>query len=146
MITGIEDIRKNALRLGACAKAKELGSIKEAVDLLLTPQGREFAMKTCFPDLATWRENPYEVDNTEMVLLDMGSDNYAENEDCIAVGNTTLEILFDNPDRLYHVMAMHGAKIIIKARNYAVVTVTNVRGKIRVINEDGTAVITEEKA
>lgn len=103
-------------------------------------------MKTCFPDLATWRENPYEVDNTEMVLLDMGSDNYAENEDCIAVGNTTLEILFDNPDRLYHVMAMHGAKIIIKARNYAVVTVTNVRGKIRVINEDGTAVITEEKA
>lgn len=144
-MTGINDIKAMALAYGACNKVLGITSIKEAVELLMTPQGREFAVKSGFPTLDTWRMHPYDVDRSEMVLLDMGVDNFSVNEDYIVVGNTSLEATFDCPDRLYYIIAMHGATVEIKASNYAVVTVTSINATVNIIN-DGTAKITVEQS
>ena len=141
---GIENIKRSAIGLGACNKVDSVNSIGDALALLMTPQGREFALKTGFPTLEIWRKNPYEVDRSEMVLLDMGLDNYSENEDYIVVGDTFLEATFDRPDKLYHIIAMHGAEVEIKASDYAVVTVTNINSTVRISN-DGTAIVTVEQ-
>ena len=144
-MTGINDIKKSALSLGACDKINDIRDIKDAIGLLLTPQGREFALHTGFPNLEVWRMHPYEVDRSEMVLLDMGVDNFSENEDYIVVGNTSLEAKFDSPDKLHHIIAMHGAEVEIKVSNYAVVTVTSINATVRITN-DGTAKVTVEQS
>lgn len=145
MTTGIEEIRNQALGLGACDKAKDIGSVKEAVDMLLTPQGREFAMKTGFPTLDAWRANARDVKALGYVFLDSGKASWF-NQDLIAVGNTDFELTLNGSGRLYKVIAMHGAKVTVTAKEYAVATVTSIDATVEVINEDGTAVITQEKA
>ncbi len=55
-MTGINDIKAMALAYGACNKVASLDSIGNALSLLMTPQGREFALKTGFPTYQVWRE------------------------------------------------------------------------------------------
>ena len=141
---GIDDIQKSALSLGACDLVKFLNSIEDAVELLMTPQGREFALKTGFPTLEVWRANAEKVNATPRVFLDTLNVNVG-NHDCVAIGNTKLHVNLNGVDQLYHVIAMHGAEVEINASNYAVVTVTSIKATVRITN-DGTANVTVEQS
>lgn len=150
-MTGINDIKEKALELGACDKVISITSISDAVKLLLTPQGREFALKTGFPTYEAcrkvWDELPEDEDtqiNGIHFLVDSVK-TILHNEDCIAVGISNLLVDFNRPDRLHHVIAMHGAKVEVHASNYAVVTVTNIGSTVRISN-DGTAHVIVEQS
>ena len=146
----IDDIKELARTYGACNKVESINSIADAVGLLLTPQGREFALKTGFPTYEVWREVwdllPADeepringihilVDSVRMIM---------HNEDAIVVGLSKLLVDFNRPDKLHHVIAMHGAEVEIQASNHSVITVTNVGAKVSVIN-DGSAIVNIEK-
>lgn len=150
-MTGINEIKAIALAYGACEKVSSISSINEALSLLMTPQGREFALKTGFPSYDICRKVrdklPEDEDtriNGIHVLVDTVK-TILHNEDCIAVGITNLTVDFNRPDKLHHVIAMHGAKVEIHASNYAVVTVTNINGDVK-ITTDGTAKVTVEQS
>ncbi len=141
-MTDINDIKKSALALGACDKINDVRSITDAINLLQTAQGREFAVKTGFPSLEAWRSVADKIDMLD-VFVDCGE---AEVSDCdfIAVGNSQVKASFSSPDQLFHVIAMHGAKVEIEAKRYSVIIITNVDGDV-VCNNDGTAIISFEQ-
>ena len=143
-MTGNNDIRRLAIALGACDKVESIKSVSDAVDLLMTPQGREFALKTGFPTLEVWRANVEKVNATPRVFLDTLNVNVG-NHNCVAIGNTKLHVNLNGVDQLYHVIAMHGAEVEINASNYAVVTVTSIKATVRITN-DGTAKVTVEQS
>ena len=150
-MTGIEEIKKSALALGACGKVESINSIEEAVKLLMTPQGREFAVKTGFPTLDTWQEVWDKMPEDEeprisgvYILVDSVK-AILHNEDCIVVGKSKLSVDFNKPDKLHYIIAMHGATVEINASNYAVVTVSSINATVK-INNDGTAIVTVEQS
>ena len=150
-MTEIDYIKKDALKLGACEKVESINSVSDAVALLMTPQGREFALNTGFPTLDTWQKVWDNISEDEepringiYILLDSVR-VILHNVDCIVVGNSKLAVDFNKPDKLHHIIAMHGAEVEIKASDYAVVTVTSINATVK-INNDGTAKVTMEKS
>ena len=141
---GINDIKKSALALGACNKVESIKSVSDAVDLLMTPQGREFAIKSGYPTLPVWEANEMEAVATGKVLINAGL-VVSSDPDIVVVGSSTVKYLADSPDYLHHVIAMHGAKVIVDARNYAVVSVTAIDATVEVSN-DSTAKVTVEQS
>ncbi len=140
---GIEEIKKTALELGACGKINDVSTIKEAINLLQTPQGKEFALKTGFPDIETWRRNMVAANGCPGTYVD-NRNVFASNHDIIVVGDAEARVTLNRPDKLYHVIAMHGATVEIHACNYAVVSVTSIDATVRVTN-DGTAIVRVEQ-
>lgn len=143
-MTGIEDIKKSALELGACNKVESINSIKDAIDLLMTPQGREFAIKTGFPSIELWRTTANHILLPDCVFLDEDKQGVDES-DVVIVGESNVSIIANKPISLYHIIAMHGAKVEINASNYAVVTVTSINSTVKIIN-DGTAKVDVEQS
>lgn len=139
----LQQIINSARGRGACEAVEGMITFRDAIGLLLSPQGREFALLTGFPWISTWRENASEIDRFGEIYLDCGRCR-AVNADCVAVGETSMEITLHGTARLYHIMAMHGAHVALHAGNHAVVTVTEAGGTIEIHN-DGTAAITIEK-
>lgn len=141
---GINDIKKYALALGACNKINGILTIKDAITLLMTPQGREFALKTGFPSIELWRSTACNIFLPDNVILD-DDKHGADESDLVIIGESFVSVIADNPVNLYHIMAMHGAEVEVKATNYAVVTVTNINSTVRISN-DGTAKVTVEQS
>ena len=143
MTNGIEKILETAKGYKACEKTDGITDMQSAIATLLTPQGREFALNTGYPNLSTFRENAEELGRVRGVFVDRGK-CLASNMDCIAVGDTDLTLSLSGVERLYHVMAMHGAHVTVDARKYATVTITKAGGSVTVTG-DGTAAINIEK-
>ena len=151
-MTGINDIKKYALALGACNKVESINSIGDAIALLMTPQGREFALKTGFPTYEIWRDlwDSLDEDSDPMInnthlLVDTVKTELMTGKDCLAVGISKVKVNAYGPKRIIHVLAMHGAEVEINASNYAVVTVTSINATVKIIN-DGTAKVTVEQS
>ncbi|MBD5319356.1 MAG: hypothetical protein HDS07_00420 [Bacteroides sp.] len=140
----IDDIKAMAYTLGACNKVESINSIADAVGLLLTPQGREFALKTGFPSIELWRTTANHILLPDCVFLDEDKRGVDES-DVVIVGESSVSIVADKPIKLYHIIAMHGAEVEINASNYAVVTVTSINATVRITN-DGTAKVTVEQS
>lgn len=140
---GIDEIKNAARGLGACARLDGVTTVSEAVNLLQTPQGREFAMRTGYPSLDVWRENADSI-NLSDVFIDCGEAKIVDGN-FIAVGNSRIYASFSEPKQLCHILAMHGAEVLVEAKNYAVVTVTNINAKIKISN-DGTAIVNVEQS
>ena len=142
-MTGIDDRKKAALSLGACNKVESVSSISEALALLMTPQGREFAVKTGFPSLEMWREQSVIIDRIPHVLLDAPK-CVVNGQDLIVIGNTEVVATYNEPDKLHHIIAMHGAKVTVVANNYAVVTVSSYDAEIEFEGDDTALIYTED--
>lgn len=140
---GTEDIKRTALALGACGKAERINTTEDAIALLMSPQGREFALKTGFPDLETWRGHREDANRCPGTYVDTRN-VFASNHDTIAIGDAEVRVTLNRGDKLYHIMAMHGARVEIQASNYAVATVTAIDATVRVTN-DGTARVRVEQ-
>ncbi|MDE7440645.1 MAG: hypothetical protein K2M69_00555 [Muribaculaceae bacterium] len=149
-MTGINFIKETAHNLGACGRMDSINSVNEAVELFMSPQGREFALKTGFPTYEIWRSFYDSLDedaepriNDIYILVDSVK-TILHNQECIVIGNSNITIDYSDQKRLYHVIAMHGAAVEIHASDYAVVTVTNIKSTVKIIN-DGTAEVTVEQ-
>lgn len=140
----IHDIINSAKEYKACEIADGISSPHEAITALLSPQGREFALNTSFPHVDDFKAIESDLLKDSRVFLNSGVVSCRQYK-AVAIGDTTLDFVAYKPTALYHIMAMHGAKVTIKASRYAVVTATNIGGSIEVIN-DGTAVVNIEES
>ncbi len=146
----INEIKAMALAYGACDKVTSLNSIGDAISMLMTPQGREFALKTGFPTYQVWRDfqdslgedDPCEINGIIFLVDSVKTIVYT---DCIAVGSSKMIVRAISPRKLIHIIAMHGAEVEIEASNYAVVSVTSINSTVTVKN-DGTAIVSVEQS
>ncbi len=143
MTKSVEKIVNTAARFNACNIVSEIKDMNSAIATLLTPQGREFAMRTGYPSFAAFRENVAELSRIPGVFIDAGK-CVCSIYDTVSVGDTFLTVMAFGVERIYHVMAMHGARVRIDARNHAVITATSIGGYFEFIN-DGSAIINIEK-
>lgn len=121
----IQEIRQEARRRGACSRLREATTLRDLARLLTSPHGREFCLRTGYPDPDTWRRIKAEWRN---ILPGMGI--YIGTE--IALRNPELPAVFigtravvklSGTDRAYELTALHGSHIVIDATDYAVCSV-----------------------
>ena len=138
----MKTIQQYLSRYNACKKANSIVSLHDAVNMLFTPQGREFCKKSHFPSIEFLRENIDEINSFKTCFVDAGVVSTADHRIFVA-GDTFAEIFASRPDEIYYVVAMHGAEVRIIADEYSVVTVLVVDAECEVEN-DGTAKISFE--
>lgn len=122
----IDEILQKALQLGACNKSNGVTDWKTLVWLFFTPQGIEFCQKNNFPTLEMFRDIKEEVEGFN-VFVDAGVQKRS-NDSCVALigPKTKGELVFDDNTKVHKVIVMHGAKLDIVLRNYAVVRLINI--------------------
>lgn len=134
-------IYRRARKLGICNLMKGTENTDELIELFFTPQGIEFCSRYNFPGMELlmpfrgiqaarggfYINTPVKEKNIEQIAL------FGE--------NTIAELEFDNPDKAYKVILMHGAKAKIKASGYAVVFVTNVSGTVETEINDNAKIL-----
>lgn len=130
----VQEIINKAIGLGACSQAGKATDWKSLVWLFFSPQGREFCRDNNYPTLDMFRQikqnvGPYGVHIEE--------DTKLINEDAAIISGSA-ELTYHGTKKAYKVILMHGAKVHIKAGNYAVIRLENMGGKC-VIDNDGTA-------
>lgn len=143
MTSNIDKIISEAISRKACGKVREIRSMGNAISVLLSAQGREFAIRTGYPTASVFRDNRDALSGVPGVYVDAGH-IHASGHDTVAVGDTVVTVEAGNPDGLYHIISMHGAHVILDASDYAVVTLTVIDGTFEIVN-DGTAAITIER-
>lgn len=134
----VSDVMKSALELGACNQSGKATDWKSLCWLFFTPQGREFCENNNFPSLEVFRQmKPYVAPHG--VYVDAGDIALKNNSHVAIIGETDAVLEYDDNTIVHKIIVMHGARITIKASNYVVINLTNVRNcKITIIN-DGTA-------
>lgn len=111
-----------ARQLDECSMFTGEESLPELVDLIFTPQGREFMLANNFPSLVNFRKfKPYQPEQYK-VYIDCGTIKLNEPERCILIGNTIAEIHCTRT-RTTNIVLMHGAKALVYGYNYAVIKV-----------------------
>lgn len=125
----VKDIKEMALGFGACDLIEGADSLKSLVDVMRTPQGREFCKKHCFPTLDVLRQ--YKDELAQMnVFVDAGTIETTDVDNVIVAGETDAVIRFKSTDRPYHAIAMHGANAKVIAYGYSICQIVNIGGNI----------------
>lgn len=139
----IDEILHEALQLGACNKSNGVTDWKTLVWLFFTPQGIEFCQKNNFPTLEMFRDIKEEVEGFN-VFVDAGVQKRS-NDSCVALigPKTKGELVFDDNTKVHKVIVMHGAKLDIVLRNYAVVRLINIGDNEIRRHKDKTSIILE---
>ena len=76
------------------------------------------------------------------IFVDKGVLNRSNDSSVAIIGDTDARLTFDDPTKVHKVIVMHGARVFIVARNYAVVKLVNIGDDNKVfVNKDNTAVI-----
>lgn len=123
------DIKNKALECGACNLIESAESIADLIELMSTPQGREFCKKYKFPTLDILREHKKDIAYMG-VYVDAGTIDVLNRDNLIVAGNTVVKAWYDKTDKPYHVMVLDGAKAIVNAHDYAVCNVCLVGGEV----------------
>lgn len=139
----IDEILQKALQLGACNKSNGVTDWKTLVWLFFTPQGIESCQKNNFPTLEMFREIKEEVEGFN-VFVNAGVQKRS-NDSCVALigPKTKGELVFDDNTKVHKVIVMHGAKLDIVLRNYAVVRLINIGDNEIRRHKDKTSIILE---
>lgn len=125
-------IIEDAIKLGACRKTSKAKDMKSLANLFFSPQGREFCLENNYPDLETFRSLDVEQFN---IFIDKNVKKENEN---VALINSHGNLKFNNPDKPYLVILMHGATADIKVENYCVV---RIEGQGAKVEQDKTSII-----
>lgn len=142
----LQRILDGARRRNGCAMIDDVESLEDAFHLLMSPQGREFALLTGFPTLADLRSVRERLEKIGGVYIDSGKAEIADTDCILAAGNTELGVELSGTQRLWHIVALHGAKVRLRAGKDAVVSVAVAAdAEVAVIN-DGTAVVNIERS
>ena len=135
----VREIMQQALLKGACSNSNGVSDWKTLCWLFFTPQGIEFCENNKFPTLGTFRLIADKVKDFN-VFVDSGKIKRNNDTNIALVGETDAELVFDDNTKVHKVIVMHGAKVFIIARNYAVVRLINIDGNVN-IHSDKTSVI-----
>lgn len=136
----IKDIMHEAIDLGACEKTSSVSSWKTLSWLFFSPQGVEFCQKNNFPTLSMFRKMDEEI-ASNCIFVDKGVINRSNDSSIALIGDTDARLTFDDPTKVHKVIVMHGARVFIVARNYAVVRLVNIGDNKVAYSKDNTAVI-----
>lgn len=139
----IDEILQKALQMGACNKSNGVTDWRTLVWLFFTPQGIEFCEKNNFPTLEMFKEIKEDVEAYN-VFVDAGVQKRS-NDSCVALigPKTKGELVYDDNSKVHKVIVMHGAKVDIVARNYAVVRLVNIGDNEIRRHKDKTSIILE---
>lgn len=135
----VKDIIEKTVLLGACDKSSKATDWKSLAWLFFSPQGREFCLNNNYPDIATFRNIRQHIEPYG-IFVEKKVDR--KNEDTALIGSDDVSILsFSGVEKAYKVILMHGAKAVIRLRNYAVVKIESSESWFEVENEDNTGVV-----
>ena len=129
-----------AIDLGACEKTSSVSSWKTLAWLFFSPQGVEFCQKNNFPTLSMFRKMDEEI-ASNCIFVDKGVINRSNDSSIAVIGDTDARLTFDDPTKVHKVIVMHGARVFIVARNYAVVRLVNIGDNKVSVSKDSSAVI-----
>lgn len=136
----VNEIMQSASLLGACAKSNGVSDWRSLTWLFFTPQGREFCEDNNFPSLEMFqgmRDNISEFN----ILVDAGNVSRENDVNVGLIGNTSGQLVYNDNTVVHKVVLMHGAKVRIKASDYAVILLVNVGNCEVEIEKDNTVVI-----
>lgn len=116
-----------AHRLAVCDMFKGTETLSELAELFTSPQGLEFCLSACFPNLATLRffkrHNPQRFG----IHIDAGEITLHNPRKAILIGRTIATIKCDTCER-HEIVTMHGASATVLASGWSVVSATAGRG------------------
>lgn len=137
----IRQVYSQARLLGSCHRFKGTEkTLEDIVALFCSPQGMEFCINNRFPNMATFRLfKPFEPEK-KGVYIDSGVLTLRNPKRVVLVGRTSATITCDTLER-HEVFLLHGAKAIINASGWAVVSVSGSKGSQVIRNISGNAVI-----
>lgn len=141
---GLNFIKQEALKSGACDRVRSIQTLEGIIKLFFSGPGREFGKTKHFPSLDHLRQYRGVYNQIPGVYIDAGEVPSFDTLSLI-VGDTDATLRCNNPTYLYKTIVMHGAKVKLIARNYAVVTVTNIGGEVNVDSDDTCIISIEEK-
>lgn len=124
-MTDVEEIYRQARRIGVCSKMTGKEDAEELVHLFFSPQGVEFCQKNNFPTMEMLRGFRNEQARSNGAYVDAGEVSIQNAERVALIGDTVAELTYTDPSKRHIVVLMHGAKAHIKASGYAVVFVYN---------------------
>lgn len=123
--------QQKCLRSGYEAVAKKISvcnmfsgeeTLEELVELVFTPQGREFMSRFDFPTLSIFRQfKKYDLQQYG-IYIDAGDITLEEVRRVLLVGKTTATLKYSQTEA-NTVCALHGATALIEASGYSVVNV-----------------------
>ena len=135
----VDELMREANKLGACEKSGLVSDWKSLAWLFFTPQGEEFCIEHNFPSLEMF--NALECDLTEYgVYVDAGNIWLDNPRNAAIIGDTRATIDIRGNACVHKIMLMHGAKAVIHASNYAVVRLIDEEMKAEV-DKDETSII-----
>lgn len=141
-MTDIEDIKTEAVRLGACGKIRGAEDMAALVELFYSPQGKEFCQEKNFPTMKMLRSLGEGCELADYgIFVDYGHLDTWNIGDITLAGKTHGDLEYEGVERKYTVILLHGAKATITARNHAVIEVINVSGREVKYDIDETVVL-----
>ena len=140
MIMNIEEVIRQvysqARLLGSCHRFKGTEkTLEDIVALFCSPQGMEFCINNRFPHMAPFRLfKPFEPEK-QGVYIDSGVLTLRNPKRVVLVRRTSATLTW------HEVFLLHGAKAIINASGWSVVSVSGSKGCQVIRNISGNAVI-----
>jgi hypothetical protein len=138
----IANIYAQAKQLNACDKftGKEQ-TLEDIVKLFKSPQGIEFCLKNYFPSTTTLRMfKQYDTAKYD-IYIDAGNITLNNPRKAIIIGHTTATINCSGVKERHEIVAMRGAKVIVNARDWAVVSCNGDSGCSWIKNTSSNAII-----
>lgn len=137
----IKQIHAQASLLKACPlfTGRER-TLDDIVGLFFSAQGMEFCIKNHFPNLATFRQfKRYGVERFG-IYIDAGTITLRNPARAILIGRTLATVNCDTLER-HEVFVLHGAKAVVNASGWAVVSLTVEQGCPVIRNTSDNAVV-----
>lgn len=131
----IDDIKTDALNIGACCKIEEVTNYPQLAELFFSAQGREFCERNNFPSIEHFRTIKEEM-KPYNIFVDAGDIEISNTHKIALIGSTHAKIKAKGVQAVHLVMLMHGATAEIEATNYAVVKLVNISGGDVAIRQD----------
>lgn len=109
-------------KISECKMFTGKESLSEMIALMFSAKGAEFLTTFRFPPIETFRQFVRYSPERLGVFIDKGKIALSQEKNIFVVGNTTAEIKCSET-AVYHIIAMHGAVVNIKAEGYAVIKI-----------------------
>lgn len=135
----VDAIRAMALQTGACKKINRVQDFPELIKLMFTPQGIEFCQDHNFPSVEVFRKNRDSLEGLE-VYVDAGNITLKSKECVCIVGDTDATIEAAGTKFIHTIILMHGARVKINAKDYAVLNIVRIGGEYS-IKKDETVIV-----
>ena len=135
----VDAIRAMALQTGACKKINRVQDFPELIKLMFTPQGIEFCQDHNFPSVEVFRKNRDSLERLG-VYVDAGNIALKGKEYVCIVGDTDATIEAAGTKFIHTIILMHGARVKINAKDYAVLNIVRIGGEYS-IKKDGTVIV-----